>query len=390
MIYEFIKKRGIQCLKILNLPIYISIRGYKGRKQIFLCGLFSTIKKVFPNGDENKKIKICNFTISQKTVKNGILKQTILGILIKNKNIYEDFAKRYSKETEGFDNIIILRGNSGEIYLFLTYLLKPFLKKNGIKKPLLIGTKKYHLNLIKMIQPQAKYCYIEKMPALKTTFMNTCGKSFYTILTSNHFNKVKYNIKTKPLGTVHYLYSIAEELGISESDFDFEQIKISPEAKEFVYKKIKEIGLNIDKFVFVAPEAYTCKELPQDFWNNLLKEIKAKGYDIFLNIMKETEKYLEIDYKSCFLTYEEAFYLASISKSFISLRSGLTESLMQVNVPIITFYTDFRDGLSVEYNYHGYCLNKMPCANKSNIFEYKIKDVNKMPDIKEFIDKINI
>ncbi|MBQ4115402.1 hypothetical protein IJD34_08365, partial [bacterium] len=61
---------------------------------------------------------------------------------------------KYYKKISKHDNVFILNANSGEIYLFLMYALDLMLKKFDAKKPLLIATKKYHIEMKHTIELQ--------------------------------------------------------------------------------------------------------------------------------------------------------------------------------------------------------------------------------------------
>ena len=61
--------------------------------------------------------------------------------VVRKISLFETFKKQYSKFFEGdYDDIYILRANSGESYLTLTYVLDSLIKRNKSKKPLLVAT----------------------------------------------------------------------------------------------------------------------------------------------------------------------------------------------------------------------------------------------------------
>jgi hypothetical protein len=127
-----------------------------------------------------------------------------------------------------------------------------------------------------------------------------------------HFKQVEIDIKENKIGTHHYFKSILNHFELEESDLKIRKVTILPKAEESMLKKVKKIGLNLDNFVFLSPEAQSCNHYDDSFWVTLIKELQNKGYDVFINLIGD-EVNLEgaIDYKTCFLSYAEVFALAN-------------------------------------------------------------------------------
>lgn len=114
------------------------------------------------------------------------------------------------------------------------------------------------------------------------------------------------------------------KLGMTESDLTYRKVMIHLEDERSMLEKVSKTGLNLDKFVFIAPEAQSCKLYDEDFWCELINQFQAKGYDVFVNLVEDDVKLKSaIDYKTCDLNFAEAFALARRSKKIVSLRSGL-------------------------------------------------------------------
>ena len=81
-----------------------------------------------------------------------------------------------------------------------------------------------------------------------------------------------------------------------------------------------------------------------------------------------------------FLTFEEAYCLASKSKGIIGLRSGLIEPLTAINnIPIVCLYSDFYErgpllALSADKVLEAFSLKKLPNVNVNNIYEYNVQN----------------
>src|SRR5574344_914276 len=207
------KGKNVRIIKIFGKIVYIVTSGYKRRTQRFLGNLISTLK-VQHKDVEIKTVKILENIISKRIETEDYLKEYIGNHLVKNVKLAKKFHKKYSKITKDYSDIFILNAASAEIYLFLTYVFKAFLKKNTCKKPLLIASKKYHMDLIELLCPNIPHIYIKKM----TTFKNLCkvieDKRYFTIFTGDHFMQVEEDIKNNPIDTSHYFYSILEDLNI--------------------------------------------------------------------------------------------------------------------------------------------------------------------------------
>lgn len=378
--YEYIKTKDERISKIFGYPIYSQKFGPFLRYQYFFNGFISTYKTSDEQGlYVEKDIKIFNKSILKRINNNDEQSWYFDNKCFHRKSIKEDFAKIcFKKAKSQYDKIYILNANSGETYLFLTYILNVLINKYGIKSILLVAKRKYQADLAKMICPDVKCILISrnKINSLNFDSFSYNNSKFFMLFASLYFKKVEDDIKYNPLGTKHYFQSILEKMNISEDELIYQKIKVPDSVEKTLMKKIKKINLNLEKFVFISPEAKSCSNIEVEFWTNLISDIKAKGYDIFVNI---AEKNIDIpiknNYKTCFLTFSEAFYLASLSKRIISLRSGFTEVLLQTNVPIDVLYTGYKDRpyfgeLTVEQVMSGFAVNKLPNINDFDITEY--------------------
>ena len=393
-IFENKKKGHSRIIKLFGNVIYITTSGYKRRTQRFLGNLISTQKTSDENDNETKVTKFLDYVISKRETDEYYRKTYFLGKLVSSIDLNKKFIKKYKKYINGYENIVIIHSNSGEAYLFLTYVLDAFLRKNNINKNiLLVATKKYHIDLINLLCPEIPHCYIKKMKIFRRNYININGQNFYMVFTGQHFVQVEKDIKNNPLETAHYFYSITDELGIKKEELGFRQVKISEDLKNGVITKARKIGLNLDKFVFIAPEAASCEEYDNEFWVDLCNELQQNGYDTFFNIVDEDTDIVGCSYKTCDLTFSEAFTLAKMSRGIVSLRSGLTECLLQTNVPIFSLYTKFRNryvfnDMQVEYVLSGFGLNKLPNVDTQKVFEFNMSEVDNREVIKNVINSL--
>src|SRR5574344_837167 len=249
-------KRGknVRIIKICGKVVYIVTSGYKRRVQRYFGNLISTCK-IEKDKVETKTIKVLNKVISKRVTDEDYKREYLFGHLIKEIDLKQKFMKKYGKYFEGYNNIFMLHANSGEIYLFLTYVIDAFIKKNNCNKPLIVATKKYHMDLIEMLCPEFPHIYLKKCRDFSRNHTRINNKNFYMFFTGDHFIQVEEDIKNSPLDTSHYFYSILEELNISREELNFREVRIPNDVEKSMFEKISKTNLNLDNFVFIAPEA---------------------------------------------------------------------------------------------------------------------------------------
>ena len=386
-VFENTKHSKKEKFKILGIPIFEQTSDYMTAEihQKILNGVISTVKNNNKDSDgSNKEIKILGKTILKRVEKDNFRKYYLGNLKIYQVSLLKIFKKRYFKYIDGdYDDVYILRANSGEIYLLLTYLLDSLLKKNGSKRPLLFATKKYHVDMIRMICPEIPYVYVGKLRLkLSEKTFSIDEKRFFLLFNRYYFRQVEQNIKNNKLGQYHYFQGIMDRLGMTEEDISMRRINVSPEDEKSMLEKAKSTGLNLEKFVFISPEAQSCEMLDEDFWFELVSQFKSKGYDVFMNLTGEDFKLRNTSiYKTCRLTFAEAFALARLSKKIISLRSGLTEFLLQTGVPMDVLYTKFSqrafvNDMNIDQIISGFGLMKIPFIDMFKVQEFNMNEVS--------------
>lgn len=386
-IYEYMKNDNEITAKLFGFPIMEQKSDYMAaeRYQTFLGGLITTLKINDKYTDcSNKEIKFLGKTILKRDEKDDYRIYYIGNKEIRRFSLLDEFKKQYFKYFDNqYDDIYILRANSGETYLTLTYILDKLIKINNSKKPLLVATLKYHVDMIKMICPELPYIYVGefKLKLVKTSFVIDNFR-FFLLFNNSHFKQVLKEIKKQDLGKYHYFYAILDRFNITENDIKIRPITVNSDDERTMLEKVKKTGLNLEKFIFLAPEAQSCKLYDEDFWCELVNRFQTSGYDVFVNLVDNQIKLEDaINYKTCYLTFAEAFSLAKRSRKIVSLRSGLTEFLLQTNVPIDVIYTKFKKRHLFEDmdTYHvmaGFDLKQLPFVDKSRIREFNMYEMS--------------
>lgn len=386
-LYEYIRGENERTAKIFGLPVMEQTSDYMTaeRRQSFLGGIITTLKVNDPHNDRSdKEIKFFGHSFMQRLEQKNCRTYSMFGKIIRKTSLLDTFKKEYFKYFDKkHDDIYILRANSGEIYLTLTYIIDILIKRNGSKNPLLVATLPYHVDMIKMLCPDIPYVYTKKWR------MNIIGNEFkidnyrfFLLYDSPHFKQVEYDIKNNPLGEHHYFKSILSRLNISSNELSMRKITVHLEDERSMLNKVAKTGLNLNKFVFLAPEAQSCKLYDEDFWVTLINTLKAKGYDVFVNLVEDDIKLKSaLDFKTCNLSFAEAFALAKRAKKIVSLRSGFTEFLLQTGVPIDVLYTKFKhrhffDDMDIYHVMSGFGIMQIPFVDKSRIQEFNMFEIS--------------
>lgn len=367
-------------INILN-KVYNKKFENNAEKTSILFGIFK--KKYYPKR-YCMEFRVLGIILFRSKVNKGIKKYFLLGLPVWFTNTrFELYQRVLDTLPKKYDNIYVNYNCSGETYLSLAYL-KP------LKNSVFIATKKYHVDLCHMMHPEVDCFYIPELLPLrgidniyKENYKNV---NFYNILPFQHFINLESSMrKNLP---IHYCEAICNTIGIDINANATSPI-ISESIKHSALQKAKRISLNLDNFIFLCPESQSNISPSTTFWKKLVDELYAKNYDVFINMLELKDEY-GIG-KTCFLTFEEAYYLASLSKCIIGLRSGFIEPLTSIkNLPIFCLYTDFKDrgllkSISSDVVMKSFSLKKLPNVLIKNIFEYNILHIS---DAQEFANDI--
>ena len=264
---------------------------------------------------------------------------------------------------------------SGELYIILN-LFREIIKDKNEEDILFVVDKEFKYNLCKLYEPKIECLVVDNINLCfhSADYYSDEKSEIRSYFTAEHYLNQDVLINTSG---EHYYYYILRDLGL-RGEYSFKL----PEASQSIKLKIQEYITrnNLGKFIIIAPEANTSGPLSQKFWENIIKELKGKRYQIFLNITK-LENYIE----GCVINkfnYEEIIELAKHSSGIIGLRSGLIEILSIIDVPKFVIYQGFPKrgclkAMSSEKALSGFTLTKLPNVNMQNLFEY---DINKMSE----------
>lgn len=318
-----------------------------------------------------------------KKIKTGIDKKYYLcGFHIYTKYGIKTFYNKYKNLFKGYDKIYVLNSNIGEAYLVFKYFA------NGIKsdRTLFVATKPYHVEIIETFLPSCNYIFESKinLDSFPSNF-NVNKKNFIVLFNHDYYITLEQDIR-EGKKDAHYYKRMKSFFNLLEN-FPSNNVNIVDNVQKTLSEKLKRIELNLNYFIFIAPEANSCLDIDIDILNDIGIFFREAGFDIFWNI---TNSYVNSEnYKSCFLSLPEALLLCTKAKAIISLQSGFAEFLTEANVPTYILYSKLKNRTQEEQMnaskvLKGYTLSELP-HYKNNIKEYIINNQN---DYIEIFDKI--
>lgn len=327
-------------LKVFGIPIFSVTKSKTTKQQRFLGGVIRTDKD-FYDGDIKKSISFLGFPFYKYTCTKNLREYFLFDIKFRTQDLGIKYYKRYEQIFRNHDDIYIMHANIGESFVFLK-LAKKYFEKKGSKKPLIVGLQGYHVDLVKMICPDVPVLYTKRAKiSLHLDEFKINEQKFHIIFPKKHFDFVEDSLRDKNATTKHFIKHILNRMELDYSDFSTDKVNISERVVNDVSNKMKDIGLNLDKFVIFAPEANTCEEMSPEFWQNMKQEYESKGFDIFCNT-KEFNKAFD-SFKWCSLTITEVYALVCMAKEVVALRSGLIDLLSTTNTPMKIYYTQAKE-----------------------------------------------
>lgn len=294
------------------------------------------------------------------------------------------------KIDEEHDDIYITFNASGESYFFMQSF-KEICEIENSKNPVIITVRAYHNIIADMFIPQVKKYYIPecwKLVYSDKFIINYKNHRFFIVLPLFHYQNWENQIE-KDIN-LHYYTSFLSVFNLNYKQIAPKQAIIPQCVRKNMLEKVKKIGLNINKFIFISTKAVSNPSLSNNFWKLLDRRIHQLGYDIFYN---EFDEHIEItNMKSVYLDKMEVQALVELSKGVIALKSGLIEPLCIIhNIPIISIYTSMYPRLnanlkamSAESHMRACSNTKLPNTCISNIYEFNGEKYNEI----DLVDKI--
>ena len=332
------------------------------------------INKILLNNGKNKEreIQFLGFPLFQygKKEENGT-KERYFEIFPKSfEHKALDKILKFIPKDSKHDHIWIVRTiGLGEAQL-LNFMMDELVKKWKVKNPCFVSHRKIYKEMFEMYTKSPCYFldipYNDYAPYLQNRNIKYKGKYFHV-----HHCTIDESIawlKKHQKGDVtHATISYKEWAGITK--FSSLYPKFSEQVKKSALEKVQKINLNLDNFVFFAPEANGTETLPETFWKDLAAQCQIQHIDVFVNTAKGIISYG----KSCQLNINEACYIASIAKNIIAIRCGFAELLAAIKKRnhLTILYPKFR-GISADNFHQIYSLVEYPFTNTKSISELTV------------------
>ena len=271
--------------------------------------------------------------------------------------------KRLSINPNKSENVFIITTASGETYLFS--LFYHWINKQNTQ---FYTTRKKTYEVLKLFGVR------------EVRFLDGCENMF--------FNKSEYvyqNTKIKIIFSdefwfkfwrteKHIIDEFKQTLKLNiDNKLLIPKLNIQETTKKTLEKKLRSMKLNINKFVFLSPEAASLEELDVSFWGEIVEKLKLKGFDVFNNSLNKKSKIPGTKMEK--LTVDEALLLAKRAKVIVGLRSGLLDVLSSTLTPMCIVYNQMKNSRNPYlFNcYENYTFKKYPYI-PSKLFEYKISN----------------
>ncbi len=351
----------------------------------FLGGIFKTVRLHDVRANTySLDWQIAGFSLIKRLEKANDCHYYLFKQKIYSRDLKAQFKKRYFPFLDKrYDDIYILSAHSGEVYLTLAYVIRLLIKRNGSKNPLLIATLPYHVDLIRLLCADLPYLYLRK---IRLNFVEDSFQMwpfrFFLLFKANYFKQVEYDIKYYPPGKSHYFSAILKQLNFTVERLTLNKMVVPFTVEQALLVKMEQMGLKLERFVFVAPEANSCEAYSKDFWEQLIQKCQQKGYDVFFNVTNRGKQLLyQAHYKTCPLNFTEVFALAKRAKRIVALRSGINELLLQTEVPMDILYTKFRNhhyfnSMDVKRVISGFGFREIPLVDQQKIREFNTESIS--------------
>ena len=242
------------------------------------------------------------------------------------------------------DHVILLRHNIGENVVYLA-ALRRWLKALGAKRPMFVLWREKDRALLRLFS-------LESLPiahiVLAQTDINAFFKSDFTMIDGMRVHTPTYAIAQRmkayarrhPQVDVHFRDWILQSMALA-TDTPLERPAVTPSLEQQAGWWLAQAGVK-SPFVLLCPEAVSLQSLKDDFWNELIDDFRAQGFDVLVNHLygdgfKPPEGVFGIH-----VPVDVLFALARKAERIVSMASGLGVLLAQCGTRIDLLYTPFK------------------------------------------------
>lgn len=266
------------------------------------------------------------------------------------------------------DHIWIVRTlGLGEAQL-LNFMMDELVKKWKVKNPCFVSHRKIYKEMFEMYTKSPFYFldipYNDYAPYLQNRNIKYKGKYFHVHhCTIEESGKLVTNWRRGSLQHALPIYLKLAEI----NKFHKSEMQFSDEIKKATLNNVQKINLNLDKFIFISPQAQATTPIDNDFWKKLTEYYIQQGFDVYVNTSDGKSQYG----KSIYLNIAESIYLASLAKKIIALRCGYAEILaaLPTRNNIYVLYSNCFKTVPAKQFYEIFSLKEYPFYNSKNTYE---------------------
>ena len=337
------------------------------------------INKILLNNGKNKEreIQFLGFPLFQYGKKEGNgTKERYFEIFPKSlEHKALDKILKFIPKDSKHDHIWIVRTiGLGEAQL-LNFMMDELVKKWKVKNPCFVSHRKIYKEMFGMYTDIPFYHidlpHDEFALDLKNMNIKYKGKYFHihhcTIADSAKLVKNWRN------GSLEHAIPIYLQIAGINS-FNNAEIKFTEALKNSTLNNVQKINLNLDKFIFLSPQAQATKQIEDEFWEKLTEYYEQQGFDVYVNTSDGKSQYG----KTTYLNIAESIYLASLAKKIIALRCGYSEILSAIPARnnIYVLYSNCFKTVPAKQFYEIFSLKEYPFYNSTNTYEFIIEKDN--------------
>ena len=335
--------------------------------------LFYKLIKSNTNDDLNIKLSLWGITIYKTYIKNGfIYKKWLLGLRWERtfKNVIEGLTQRVKVAEPEVKNIWVLSNQSGETSLLLVTIKED---RAVLNNTIFIATKPYHVQLIEIFLPGAKYFYMPeyfglhlKKDSQHSLFCK--GVQVKIVQPLGYFIKYEQELQHDVCKS-HFYHRYCQATHILNKKTELKYPDIQEKDRNDIYKKLSNKGVR-RPFVLISNETWSNLNLSDAFYQKLSFELSQEGYDVVFNsrVVSEANLYGHV----IFLSLNETIALAKEAAWVIGIRSGLMDVIYPYSDKMIVIYTAFRDRgkmfpeLKASCVFKAFSLKQLPIKKDKN------------------------
>lgn len=343
-----------------------------------------------------QRLRFCGITFYSKKNKNGFRTTRLFWIPFHRKNLKKELLDKILQNIDDkYDDIYISRHNIGETYVYLTHLQK-WIKKNGSKNPVLLVWQKKDMPFYKMfVNKNITLQYIEisqndLQDIFKEEHLEYKGHRIFCPTPNIIANMLE---KRKEVPTWTFYDHICKDFAMDTKDKLAKPV-VSEEVKNSIKLKISKYFKR--PFVIIIPNANSLRQMPAEFWNKIIYQLRIFGYDIFINnhrTKRDNRNGLDLSETITFdCDLAEMYELSRHSAGVITLASGLAVFLTANGGKMDLIYTDTNPinqrTISVALMQELYSVFLLPNVSHEKVSEYNIDTMSIDEIAMEILKKI--